>query len=93
MNWKKCKDYIFGFLTSQSIYDPPKHLVIPEGYNYNPYVKGLITKFKSPLQDGMIRYDDGTKSSVPQMAYDLTEFISFLYRGKMPEYKMWALTY
>ena len=36
----------------------------------------------------MIEYEDGTPSSAPQMAHDVSEFLMFVARAKVPDTKM-----
>jgi hypothetical protein len=33
----------------------------------------------------MIEYDDGTPSSAPQMAHDVSEYLSFVSKAKVPD--------
>ena len=36
----------------------------------------------------MIEYDDGTPSSAPQMAHDVSEYLAFVARSKVPDQRM-----
>jgi len=36
----------------------------------------------------MIEYDDGTPASAPQMAHDVSEYISYLGKSKIPDTKV-----
>jgi len=38
----------------------------------------MIIGMPRQLHDGMIDYDDGTPASAPQMAYDVSNYISFM---------------
>lgn len=40
----------------------------------------MIIGMARQLYDGMIDYDDGTPTSTPQMAYDVSNFISYMQR-------------
>ncbi|GAA0321320.1 cytochrome c1 [Sphingomonas oligophenolica] len=48
----------------------------PDGLYYNPYFANLNIAMPPPLtQDGQVTYLDGTKSTVDQMAKDVTAFL------------------
>ena len=48
----------------------------------------MIIAMPPQLHDGMIEYDDGTPSSAPQMAHDVSEYIAFLGGNKDPDTKI-----
>lgn len=73
--------YIYSLLTG---YQPqPAELLkkfptakTPEGLHYNPYFANLNLAMPQPLtQDGQVTYNDGTKSTVDQMAKDVSAFL------------------
>lgn len=63
-----------------------------EGLYYNPYFPNLNLAMAPPLTDGQVSYADGTKSSVDQMAKDVTAFLTWAAEPKMENRKMagWA---
>ena len=69
-------------------YNPPFGLDVPEGHFFNPYAPNMITDMPPQLHDGMLEYDDGTPASVPQMAHDVSEFLSYLSSYKTPDTKI-----
>jgi ubiquinol-cytochrome c reductase cytochrome c1 subunit len=69
-------------------YNPPFGLDVPEGRHYNPYYDHMIIAMPPQLHDGMIEYDDGTPSSAPQMAHDVSEYLSFVSKAKVPDQKI-----
>ena len=84
---REFKNTFYNIMTGYGHYAPPGELVIPKGCYFNPYVRGMLTPFPPFLKDNMLQYEDGVKSSTPQMAYDLTEFLSFLDYGHIPDRK------
>lgn len=63
-----------------------------EGLYYNPYFPNLNLAMAPPLTDGQVSYSDGTKSSVDQMAKDVTAFLTWAAEPKMENRKLagWA---
>ena len=61
---------------------------VPEGRYFNPYFDHMIIAMPPQLHDGMIEYDDGTPSSAPQMAHDVSEFLTFVARPRIPDMKV-----
>ena len=50
----------------------------PPGLHYNPYVPNLNLAMPAPLtSDGQVTFDDGTKSTVDQMAKDVAAFLTW----------------
>jgi len=79
--------YPYNLLTGYH-YDPPVGIDVPEGRYFNPYYDHMIIAMPPQLHDGMIEYNDGTKSSAPQMAHDVSEYLVFLGRATIPDEKM-----
>ena len=80
-------NYIYNILTGYH-FKPPYGIDVPRGKHFNPYFDHMIIGMSRQLQDGMIDYDDGTPASTPQMAYDVTNFISYMQRrigGKLSD--------
>jgi ubiquinol-cytochrome c reductase cytochrome c1 subunit len=79
--------YVYNILTGYN-YKPPYGTDVPKGKYFNPYFDHMIVGMPRQLYDGLIDYDDGTPASTPQMAYDVTNFISYMQRrvgGKRPD--------
>lgn len=93
MSAREYKNTTYNILTGYKHYDPPGEIKVPEGCHFNPYVRGMVTTFPPFLKDQMIEYDDGVKASIPQMAFDLTEFLSFLKYGHLPDLKVNVASY
>lgn len=84
-------DYIYSLLSGYRT--PPAGLTVAPGQNYNPYMNGDLSPFwtgdpdhvppggfiamAAPLRDGQVTFDDGTASSVDQMAKDVAAFIAW----------------
>jgi ubiquinol-cytochrome c reductase cytochrome c1 subunit len=50
----------------------------PKGLHYNPYFANLNIAMPPPLTaDGQVTYDDGTRSTVDQMAKDVSAFLTW----------------
>lgn len=80
-------NYSYNLLTGYH-YNAPLGTDVPEGRYFNPYYDHMIIAMPPQLHDGMIEYDDGTPSSAPQMAHDVSEYLMFVARAKVPDTKM-----
>lgn len=80
-------NHVYNVLTGYH-YKPPVGIDVPEGKFFNPYFDHMIVGMPPQLFDGMIEYEDGTKSSIPQMAHDVSEYLSFINRSKVPDLKV-----
>lgn len=83
-------NYIYNILTGYH-YKPPYGIDIPKGKYFNPYFDHMIIGMPRQLHDGMLDYEDGTPASTPQMAYDVSNFISYMQRRsgyKRPDRKV-----
>ena len=81
--------YIYNVLTGYH-FKPPFGMDVPKGKYFNPYFDHMIIGMPRQLHDGMIDYDDGTPSSTPQMAYDVSNYLTYMQRrvgAKMPDKK------
>ena len=72
-------NYIYNILTGYN-FKAPYGIDIPKGKSFNPYFDHMIIGMPKQLVDGLIDYEDGTPSSSPQMASDVSSFISFIQR-------------
>jgi ubiquinol-cytochrome c reductase cytochrome c1 subunit len=82
-------NYVYNILTGYH-YKPPYGIDIPKGKYFNPYFDHMIIGMPRQLHDGMLEYEDGTPASAPQMAYDVSNFISYMQRrigNKRPDKK------
>ena len=60
----------------------------PPGLYFNPYFGNLNLAMAPPLGvDGQVTYDDGTESTVPQMAEDVAAFLTWTAEPKLVERK------
>ena len=55
----------------------------PEGLHYNPYFANLNLAMAPPLADGQVKYEDGTKATVDQMAKDVAAFLVWTAEPKL----------
>lgn len=79
-------EYVYSVLTGYQ--EPPKGAKGPEGKSYNPYfVAGPWITMAAPLSDGAVEYADGTKSTVDQMARDVSAFLAWTAEPRMTERK------
>jgi len=84
-------NYPYNLLTGYH-YNPPFGLDVPEGRHFNPYYDHMIIAMPPQLHDGMIEYEDGTPASAPQMAHDVSEYLMFVSRAKVPDQKVMIYT-
>lgn len=79
-------DYVYSLLTG---YRPvpaelPEDLRPTGTLNYNPYFHSLNIAMSPPLVlDGQVTYDDGTASTIDQMARDVTAFLVWTAEPKL----------
>ena len=76
-------DYTYGIMTGFG--EPPAGVTIAEGMNYNKYFPGHQIAMPPPLSDGAVTYADGTKATVDQMAYDVSNFLAWAAEPKLDE--------
>lgn len=72
-------NYIYNLLTGYH-YKAPYGMDVPKGKSFNPYFDHMIIGMPRQLYDGMLDYEDGTPASTPQLAYDVSNFISYMQR-------------
>eukprot|EP01017_Pseudomicrothorax_dubius_P000780 TRINITY_DN0_c2606_g1_i1.p1 TRINITY_DN0_c2606_g1~~TRINITY_DN0_c2606_g1_i1.p1 ORF type:complete len:234 (-),score=67.41 TRINITY_DN0_c2606_g1_i1:83-784(-) len=81
-------NYVYNILTGYH-YKPPYGIDIPKGKSFNPYFDHMIIGMPRQLYDGLVDYEDGTPASTPQMAYDVSNFVSYMqrrYGSKFPDH-------
>ena len=69
-------DYLYALLTGYGE-TPPPQLEVPPGQYYNPWFEGHVIAMSPPLSDGLAEYADGTPTNARQLAYDVTQFLSW----------------
>lgn len=67
------EDYMFALLTGYR--ETPAGIELREGLHYNPYFPGGAISMPKQLEDGAVDFEDGTPSTVSQMAKDVTTFL------------------
>jgi len=67
------ENYIFSLLVGYK--DPPAGVNLRQGLFYNPYFPGGAIAMPQALVEGAMDWDDGTPSSISQMAKDVTTFL------------------
>ncbi|XP_077982595.1 cytochrome c1, heme protein, mitochondrial-like [Glandiceps talaboti] len=83
------EDYIFSLLTGYC--DPPAGVELREGLHYNPYFPGGAIGMAQQLYDGSVEYDDGTHSSMSQMAKDVSVFLRWAAEPEFDQRKRMGL--
>jgi len=79
------ESYIFALLTGYK--EPPHGLSLRSGLYYNPYFAGGAIAMPQALIEGAIEYDDGTPSTISQMAKDVSVFLAWASEPKQDERK------
>lgn len=67
--------FIQAFLTG--FRDPPPNVTLAAGMHYNDYVPGNAIAMPDVLHDGQVKYADGTKPTVAQMAHDVSTYLAW----------------
>ena len=83
------EDYLFSLLTGYR--EAPHGVVLREGMHYNPYFAGGAIGMEQALHDEMIDYEDGTPSSISQMAKDVSVFLTWAAEPEHDERKRMGL--
>ena len=80
--------YVYSLLTG--FQDQPAELLkkfpdakTPKGLHYNPYFANLNIAMPPPLAPNKVSFDDGTKSTVDQMAKDVAAFLTWTAEPKL----------
>jgi ubiquinol-cytochrome c reductase cytochrome c1 subunit len=68
-------DYVYAILTGYK--EAPAGLKMQEGMNYNEFFPGHQIAMPPPLSDNAVTFADGTPATVPQMAHDVTSFLTW----------------
>lgn len=83
------EDYLFSLLTGYR--EAPHGVTLREGMYYNPYFPGGAIGMEQALHDEMIDYEDGTPSSISQMAKDVSVFLTWAAEPEHDERKRMGL--
>lgn len=79
-------DYIYSLLTGYE--DAPAGVEVPEGTHYNPYfIAGSALAMASPLDDGLVTYEDGSPETLDQYAKDISAFMMWAAEPHLVERK------
>jgi ubiquinol-cytochrome c reductase cytochrome c1 subunit len=95
-------DYIYSIVTGDNA-NIPAGLTLPPGKYYDPYIAGDLTPYwhgdpnrvprgglismPPPLAPGKVQFDDGTRSSVSEEAWDVAAFLEWAADPKMEQRK------
>jgi len=69
-------DYIAALLKGYKD-PPPKGANVPPGGHYNEYFPGHNIAMPPPLQDGQVKYDDGSPETLEQYSKDIAAFLEW----------------
>lgn len=94
--------YIYSIVTGDGT-PPPPGLAVPDGKYYDPYMPGDLSSFwkgnpdkvpiggfiamPPPLIDDRVTFDDGTKATLNQEAWDVAAFLQWAADPKLDERK------
>tara|TARA_B100000029_G_scaffold405045_1_gene405210 strand:+ start:32 stop:781 length:750 start_codon:yes stop_codon:yes gene_type:complete len=78
-------DYIYNLLLGYT--DPPDDFELGEGMYYNKWKEGYQIAMAQPLDEDYVEYDDGTDSSLEQLAKDVTTFLVWSAEPELEERK------
>ena len=83
-------NYVYSLLTG--FQTPPTDFKLGENMHYNPYFPGRQIAMPPPLvSEGQVTFDDGTKATIDQMAYDVVNFLQWAAEPEMQERKSLGL--
>ena len=68
-------DYVYSLLVGYE--EPPADVEPREGLYYNAFFPGHWIAMPPPLFDDQVTYADGTQATIPQMAADVTTFLTW----------------
>ncbi|MFO1035994.1 MAG: cytochrome c1 [Geminicoccaceae bacterium] len=75
------ENYVFSLLNGFE--EPPADVHVPDGMYYNHYFPGHLIGMPPPLSDDAITYEDGTPATVPNMASDVVQFLTWAAEPKL----------
>ena len=68
-------NYVYAILTGYK--EAPAGFKLQEGMNYNEFFPSHQIAMPPPLSDNAVTFADGTPPTVPQMAHDVTSFLTW----------------
>jgi ubiquinol-cytochrome c reductase cytochrome b/c1 subunit len=74
-------DYIAAII--DGFKDPPKGFTLPPTGHYNEYFPGHNIAMPPPLQDGQVKYDDGSPETIAQYSKDVAAFLMWVAEPKL----------
>lgn len=78
-------DYIHAILNGYT--DPPAGFALPPGTHYNKYFPGHAIAMPKPINDGQVKFTDGTPETVDQYGRDVAAFLMWASEPKLDERK------
>jgi ubiquinol-cytochrome c reductase cytochrome c1 subunit len=78
-------DYVHAILNGFT--KPPAGVKVESGRHYNAYFPGNQISMAQPLQDGQVKYSDGTVATIDQMSKDVVTFLAWAAEPEMEERK------
>jgi len=78
-------DYIYHLMLGYT--EPPEDFELGDGMYYNEWKEGFQIAMSQPLDEGYVDYDDGTESTLPQLAEDITTFLVWSAEPELEERK------
>lgn len=75
-------NYIYSLLTGYGEL-PPQDFELLQGMQYNSYFPGRQIAMPPPLYEGFVNNAQGTPATIEEMAYDVTQFLSWAAEPKM----------
>lgn len=82
-------DYVYAILTGYAA--APADFKMADGMQYNKAFPGHQIAMPPPLSDGRVKYEDGSPSTVDQMARDVVAFLHWAGDPKLGERKSMGL--
>jgi ubiquinol-cytochrome c reductase cytochrome c1 subunit len=82
-------NYVHSLITG--FCKPPANTTVAEGMHYNPYFSGRQIAMAPPLFEGQVKFADGTKATVDQMAIDVVTFLSWAAEPEMEQRKQMGI--
>jgi ubiquinol-cytochrome c reductase cytochrome c1 subunit len=82
-------NYVYALITG--FCEAPANTSITEGMHYNPYFSGRQIAMAPPLFEDQVKYADGTKATVDQMARDVVTFLSWAAEPELEQRKQMGI--
>jgi len=78
-------NYAYALITG--FHTAPANMTIMDGMHYNPYFPGQQIAMAPPLFEGQVKFADGTKATVDQMARDVVTFLAWAAEPELEQRK------